>query len=150
MPDPQAIIAYTDGSCSAWNADKPESNRASWGLAIQRGEKTIHESAGEVHGPVDLLRMRNVAGELKAAMEAVRWARAQRQPVHLCFDYNGVEYWATGRWRRKNTFTRAYHEFMSINQRWILSFIFTRGHTGVPGNDRADALAGAVLKDADA
>ena len=45
---------------------------------------------------------------------------------------------------------------MSINQRWILSFIFTHGHTGVPGNDRADALAGAVLrvdtraKDADA
>lgn len=94
---------------------------------------------------LELSKQRNVAGEMRAAMGAVAYAiKNNLKSIRLHYDYYGIEYWATGKWKRNNTYTQKYHEFMSgvlNNSELKIRFIKVKAHSGDPFNDRADKLA---------
>ena len=91
----------------------------------------------------NLVKMRNVAGEIIAAMTAVKIAEGARlKQLTIVYDYAGIEEWAMGNWKTNTPGTQYYARFMTqARQRIKLEFVKVKGHTGVQGNEIADALA---------
>lgn len=87
--------------------------------------------------------MRNVAGEISGAMAAVTKAYALGvKHLTLFYDYQGIEAWARGQWKATKPETRTYITVMhEAELHMTIDFVHTPGHTGIPGNERADALA---------
>lgn len=137
-------VAYVDGSVDH------KSGVASWGLAIYQNETLVHEDSDVVDYdklPDDARQSRQVAGELMAAMKAVIWAKRTDTKVAIVYDFNGIHKWVTGEWRAKKNLTQHYRDFMLENKNCVDTWHWVKGHTGVRGNERADALAkGAIGK----
>lgn len=91
----------------------------------------------------EMANMRNVSGEIEGAMAAVRKAEElQIRELTILYDYRGIEEWATGNWKRTKEGTKAYAEFMNPDNR-MTNVLFQKvpAHTGIEGNETADALA---------
>lgn len=130
---------YVDGSYD--NSKK----KYSWGFAVYQAAELIHTASG-IGEDAEAAATRNVAGELEATMKAVQWAGAQEvDSVTIHHDYIGISEWATGKWKTNNTTTQSYASFIRSYIGWV-SFNKVAGHTGVPGNELADKLAGEALK----
>ena len=81
------------------------------------------------------LQMRNVAGEILGAMQAVLKAEELGlDKLTIYYDYTGIEQWAKGAWNRNKEGTKEYYEFMQ-HTNVKLDFI------KVKGNEIADELA---------
>lgn len=130
--------AYVDGSFSS-----KFPNKYSWSFVIRDKDKTIFETYGLGEG--DASSMRNIAGELAAAMRAVVWAKQNNCKVFIYYDYEGIEGWVRGTWKAKNEFSKAYVAFMHKHLQYIDGFHKLKGHTGNSGNERADTLAKRAL-----
>lgn len=104
----RVIIAYTDGS---WTSNNP--NVAGFGIVITDiNRNVVYTETGELTG--NIVKMRQVAGEMKAAMKAVYYAINNRyNEIVIRYDYEGVEKWATGAWKAKNEWTKKYAEWMN-------------------------------------
>lgn len=91
----------------------------------------------------EMASMQNVAGEIEGSMAAVRKAEELGiREMTMFYDYQGIEQWATGQWKTNKDSTRAYAEFMKPENRSVsLSFVHTKGHSGIEGNEIADAMA---------
>lgn len=136
------LVAYVDGSF------QKQAGRYSYGciLLTPQGEE-IRES-GSGNEP-ELLALRNVTGEMCGAMCAVKWAIAHGYPaVEICYDYAGIEQWATHGWQAKTQQTQEYAAFMD-RCRGQIAILFTKiaAHTGNRYNEEADRLAKAALTD---
>lgn len=119
-------------------------SRYSWAFAVYEGDKLIFANSG-VGKDAEAAKMNNVAGELAAAVEAMKWAETNKvQPIIIHHDYSGIAAWAEGSWKAKNRFTEAYAQFASARLSWI-RFTKVVGHTGVTGNELVDKLAGEAL-----
>jgi len=114
--------------------------------AIGYGVVVLQEGSpiAELSGPVEdetLQGMRQVGGELQAVYKTVEWCRANGiRDVTICYDYEGIEKWATGEWQGNNPATRAYTAQMPnlpIAIRWQK----VHSHSGDRWNERADELA---------
>lgn len=99
---------------------------------------------------LELVALRNVAGEMSAAMRAVRDAIQNNMiKITLFYDYKGIRSWALGEWRRNNSYTQSYHEYMQQATTHIsISFVKVPAHRGVYYNEYADRLAKAGAKEA--
>ncbi len=83
-------------------ADMPT---AWWWWSMERKWLLLRKRGKEKHSA-----MRNVAGEVLGAMKAMTYAKEQGyQKLTLYFDYQGIESWALGTWKRNNTLTQEYH-----------------------------------------
>lgn len=98
----------------------------------------------ELCGPVDAIEVNNtrqVAGELVAVKEALKWCdQHDVTTISIFYDYLGIEKWATGKWKTNQPLTREYAKFVNgspIRIRWHK----VDSHTGDRWNDRADLLA---------
>lgn len=133
---PGAVVAYVDGSFN------PTAGRYGYGCVLfaPDGERT--ELFGGGDNP-ETARIRNVGGEMLAAMHAVQWAmKGGFRAVEIRYDYQGIEMWATKKWKRNNDLTRAYSDTMEKwGARIAISFKKVKGHSGDNWNDRADKLA---------
>lgn len=50
------------------------------------------------------------------AMFAVKWCdKNGYSAIEICYDYLGIEKWATGEWKAKNSLTKKYADFMKEN-----------------------------------
>lgn len=135
IEDSSAAIAYVDGSYDLSNGTY------SYGVVILSGNEK-HNFSGREEDP-ELAAMRNVAGELKGAMEAMNWALSEnKKTLYLHYDYTGIENWAKGNWKTNKNGTRDYKEYYdSIKDRLDVKFIKVRAHSGNELNDEADQLA---------
>ncbi|HPG63368.1 MAG TPA: ribonuclease HI [Casimicrobium sp.] len=138
MSDPEVII-YTDGAC------KGNPGPGGWGVLMISGEHRRELCGGET-------LTTNNRMELTAAIEALR---ALKRPTNArlftdsSYVKQGIETWIHG-WKRNGWRTSdkkpvknadlwqtldALVATQKVEWRWV------KGHSGDPGNDRADALS---------
>lgn len=127
--------AFVDGSFN------PDTGVYGYGGYLFDGT-TKHPLQGHGSNP-EMASMRNVAGEIEGSMAAVRKAEELGiREMTMFYDYQGIEQWATGQWKTNKDSTRAYAEFMKPENRSVgLSFVHTKGHSGIEGNEIADVMA---------
>lgn len=132
-------VAYVDGSFDE------ASFSYSYGLVyLTRDSKEIY--SGRYTGD-DLVDMRNVSGELRGAMEAMKLARLKNhKKLYLHYDYMGIEQWALGNWKTNKDGTKKYKEFYDgIKNHLDVVFIKVKAHSGIKYNEEADQLAKNAL-----
>lgn len=138
--DIQGLSVYVDGSFSL------EKNNFSYGLiAIDNGEE-VYETSG-VGEDEDAAALRNVAGEVLGALKAVEYALNNNyKEVTIFYDYQGIECWARGTWKRNKHLTQEYHKIMQEYMKEIkINFVKVKGHSGDKYNEVVDKLAKRAL-----
>ena len=134
------MIAYVDGSF-----DK-EKNRYSCGcVMITQGDVSVFSDFGM---RPEAVPSRNVAGELTAAMYAVKAAAEKGiRDVTIYHDYSGIAKWYKKEWKAQSFCAARYLEFMEKYRPYMeISFVKVEGHSGVPLNEYADILAKSALE----
>ncbi|WP_019850577.1 viroplasmin family protein [Desulfitobacterium sp. PCE1] len=126
---------YTDGSYV--------NGQYAWAYAFVKNGKVHYEDADVGKNPA-AATMRNVAGEIAAALYAVKKASQLGVKIRILHDYAGIAFWATGEWKAKNEFTQAYAKMMN-QYRGIYSFEKVKAHSGDEFNDYVDMKAKSVL-----
>lgn len=127
-------VAYVDGSYRHEDASYSYGVSMSW-------EGGMWEDSCRFTG--DEAAMRNVAGEILGATVAMKKALALGfSNLKLCYDYAGIEHWAKGEWQCNKKGTAEYKAFYdSVKDKLDVTFVKIEAHSGVEGNERADALA---------
>lgn len=133
------VTVYTDGSYDI------KTNRYSWAYVIIKDNQLVFEDAGVGTHP-DAASMRNVAGELAAAMRGIKTASElyHGESIELLHDYIGVASWVDRSWKAKNEMTKAYVDYMD-RYKGNLSFQHVRGHSGCYWNEYVDRKARDAL-----
>lgn len=136
------LAIFIDGSF------KESDNRYSYGMVVVdvAADTAIYKEYG-LGTSKEACELRNVAGEMKGAMHALQYCKAENiTAVSLCYDYTGIEAWAKEKWRRKNKFTKSYYNYMNKLFKDIeVTFIKIKGHSNNKWNNVADALAKKAL-----
>ena len=134
------VIAYVDGSF------EKSIGRYAFGCVILTPDGQKIRRSGSGSDPAGVA-IRNVAGEMLGAMNAVKWARENDYPaVEIRYDYEGVEKWVTGVWRAKSPLTSKYAAYMQNAGKAVhISFCKVAAHTGNHYNEEADQLAKSAL-----
>lgn len=133
-PRDGAVTAYVDGSYNI------RTKVFSYGAVIfDGGEVTMSEAFEDE----ELAAMRNVAGEIRGSMAAMRYCLEHGiDKLDLYYDYAGIEKWCTGEWKTNKKGTIDYKAFYdSVKDRLDVRFIKVKGHSGDKYNDMADRLA---------
>ena len=128
-------VIYVDGS---YNMNK---NLGGYGLVITKDNKSIYEEQKTLKDAG--LSMRNVYGEIVGACRAVELAyKCNVNSITIAYDYEGIEKWATGKWKRKNEYTKKYYEYMQKMKKEIkINFLKVKAHSNNEFNEKADELA---------
>jgi ribonuclease HI len=134
---------YTDGACSG------NPGPGGWAVVIQFTDGSRHELGGNA------AQTTNNRMELQAAIEALKALKKLPTPeasVHTDSEYvkNGITQWVKN-WQRKGWKTAQGNTVLNQDLWQILDQLnsdriqwhYVRGHSGHPGNDRADAIARA-------
>lgn len=130
--------AYVDGSF-----DQTRQGYSYGCILLYQGERT--ELSKAFFGGEDI-SMRNVAGELEGAMAAMRFCEERKIAIlHLYYDYQGIESWATGEWKRNRPGTVRYKNYYDSLKNVKVIFHKVKGHSGVELNEAVDRLAKAAL-----
>ncbi len=135
---PEAV-AYVDGSY--YHPDR----RFSCGVVLFWKGREFHFK--EAYSDPDLASMRNVAGEIKGAQNAMEYC-LKHGISSLCIfhDYEGIAKWCEGQWEAKKEGTRAYRDFYRrASEKLNITFRKVKGHSGDTWNDLADRLAKEAL-----
>lgn len=131
--------AYCDGSF-----DVKTGNFSYGAIIFWKNEKY---EFSEAFTDKELARMRNVAGEIKGAEKIFSFCKENKiSSVEIFYDYEGIEKWCTGVWKRNKAGTIRYHEeYNKVKEDVNVQFTKVKAHTGDEFNERADALAKAAL-----
>ena len=102
----------------------------------------IYQDCGIGQNIPELLSMRNISGEMTAAMRATSWIDYHVGRGIIVHDYIGLAKWVTGEWDTQKQYTQMYADYMKpFYTLDIIQFKWVKGHTGVNGNEIADKLA---------
>ncbi len=128
-------IAFVDGSFDS------RTGEFGYGCLILSGED--YYEFYEKNFDTELSSMHNVAGEIEGSKKAMSFCVEHGiKSLALCYDYAGIEKWCTGEWKATKEGTKKYRKYyLGIKDRVNVTFIKIEGHSGDPGNDRADELA---------
>lgn len=130
------LTAYVDGSFS----DKIKA--FSFGCVLLEDGEVLQELYGKCDHK-DYVSMRNVAGEILGAKTAVKFAiKNGYEAINIHYDYEGIEKWATKRWKANKMGTAQYQAYMQEAAEKInINFFKVKAHTGDTYNEMADKLA---------
>lgn len=133
------VVAYVDGSYNKLTKE------FSYGMIILRDGKEF-KYAGK-YDDAELATMNNVAGEIKGAQEAMRYAMENSlDSITIYHDYEGIAKWCRGEWKTNKDGTKAYKAYYdSIKDRVKIRFVKVAGHSNDKYNDIADELAKQAL-----
>lgn len=133
------VPIYVDGS---YNKVTKE---FSYGMVVllKEGEQTFCKS----YRDEELATMHNVAGEIKGAEAAMRYAMENHIPaITIYHDYEGIAKWCLGDWKTNKEGTKAYKAFYEEASKEVsIRFQKVTGHSGDHYNDLADHLAKKAL-----
>lgn len=135
VTDERTVVAYVDGSYNA------KTKQFSYGMVLfHNGEEKHFSQRVE---DTALAEMRNVAGEIKGAEAAMRYAvEHQADTLVIYHDYEGIASWCLGKWKTNKAGTIAYKEFYDkIKDSVKITFVKVKGHSNNTYNDMADNLA---------
>lgn len=137
--DNDSAIAYVDGSYDV------KSQRFSYGVVMFTSEEETHIS--RAFSNPELALMRNVAGEIMGAGEAMKRARKGNiKHLTIYHDYEGIAKWCTGEWKTNKKWTKKYKAFYDeISKDVEINFVKVTGHSGNRYNEMADRLAKEAL-----
>lgn len=132
-----AVRAYVDGSY--YNGS------FSYGMVVLRDGKEICFS-GKYNDNM-LAQMHNVAGEIKGAQAAMKYALDEGLgSIEIYHDYEGIAKWCLGEWKANKEGTKTYKEFYdSVKDKVLIKFVKVKGHSHDKYNDMADRLAKEAL-----
>lgn len=135
------MLAYVDGSF-----DKRSGYFGYGGVILYQGNVSTFKGG---RNTVELAKMRNVAGEIIGAMQAVKIAIEQEaDEIIIYHDYLGIAEWALAGWQAKNQYTKEYQKFMQEKSQNInIAFVKVAAHTGDKYNEQADQLAKAGIQE---
>ena len=134
--------AYVDGSYNV------TTKRFGYGIVLFTDAQNPDGTPQEIHlskafSHEELASMRNVAGEIMGAAQAMKTAKELGlKELVIYHDYEGIAKWCTGEWKAKKKWTQKYKAFydeMSKNMK--ISFVKVDAHSGDVYNDLADKLA---------
>ncbi len=128
-------VFYVDGSYNV------KTKEFSYGIVLLKDGKEEHFN--KAFDDVNLVVMRNVAGEIMGAKHAMEISISRGyQNIEIYFDYEGIEKWAMGMWKANKDGTIAYKKYYDgIKNDLNVRFIKVKGHSGDKYNDVADLLA---------
>ena len=130
---------YVDGSFHAGTGE------FSYGMVVllKEGIQTFHKK----YDDKELAAMHNVAGEIKGAEAAMRYAMEHGiRKIAIYHDYEGFAKWCLGLWKTNKEGTRAYKSFYDEASRQVdIQFVKVAGHSGDTYNEMADQLAKEAL-----
>jgi len=131
------IVAYVDGS---YNTVTHEYGYGIYMIDAKSGEEKEFYGKGNHEGYVE---MRNVAGEIMASAHTMKYAlENNKKKIKIIYDYKGIECWCTGEWKTSKDATARYKRYYDkVSEDIEIIFEKVEGHSGNPGNDRADVLA---------
>ena len=134
-----AIELWVDGAC----LHESGSLRFGWAYVIRRGQAILHQVSDSTI-PHNAVSHRNVAAEIQAVLQGLQHClEFNYTPVTVCYDYEGLEAWATGRWKANTPFTAAYqHRVRSLP--FTITWKKVPAHTGIPMNELVDSLANSA------
>ena len=131
----EGVYAYIDGSYDRINGIYGS------GVVIVDGDQHYEYKYAGNKG--EYAELHNVAGELEAA-KFVMWYAVDKKisEITLFYDYQGIESWATGKWKTNLDYTKNYKEFADkVSTKVKVNFVKVKAHTGVELNERVDKLA---------
>jgi ribonuclease HI len=144
------ITIYTDGGC------EPNPGIGGWGFVAYEADAEIHAESGGKS-----LTTNNVM-EMTALLNAVLWAKKTGRPAKSVTILSDSQYavkgcnewrqgWKKKGWRRgKDKPLSNADLWKTIDDAlsgWPVKIKWVKGHAGIVGNERADALAGAGRSD---
>lgn len=135
------MIAYIDGSY-----DDSKKYFAYAGIMFYNN---MSEEFAYADNEEDLISMRNVSGEVKASVYAIKKAVEYKlKKITIYYDYIGIENWAKGTWKTNNALTKSYREFCKeISQKIDIDFVKIKSHTNIKFNEHVDKLAKKAIED---
>ncbi len=139
LPAESKAEVYVDGSYCA------ETEEFSYGMVV------LHDGAehrfSEKMADAELAMMHNVAGEIKGAEAAMRYAIEHKLAYIVIYhDYEGIAKWCTGEWKANKPGTQAYQAYyQAAKEKVDIAFQKVRGHSNDKYNDLADELAKQAL-----
>lgn len=137
--DGDYVPVYVDGS---YNSVTEE---FSYGMVVLLKDR--EETFCEKYEDSELSSMHNVAGEIKGAEAAMRYAIEHGiKQIAIYHDYEGIAKWCTGEWKTNKEGTKAYRAFYEeASKKVTVKFVKVTGHSGDRYNDMADRLAREAL-----
>lgn len=137
--DVDYVPVYVDGS---YNSATKE---FSYGMVVLLDGEAL--TFYQKYEDKELAAMHNVAGEIKGAEAAMRYAMENNIPgIAIYHDYEGIAKWCLGLWKTNKEGTRAYKAFYEEACKKIkIKFVKVTGHSGDKYNDMADKLAKEAL-----
>ena len=132
-------LAFIDGTARLDASKRPV--LYGWGGFILNGGE-IHIVQGTGDNP-EYLPERNIAGEVIGLLQVVfKCQRLGIREINVFFDYAGLEQWAAGAWKVKSPMAKYYRDTLQLLEDDVkINFFHVKGHTGITGNEIADALA---------
>lgn len=133
----ECVIAYVDGSY-----EHTIKRYGSGILLIKDNDTILEKSIGG--SEEDMISMRNVAGEVKAAEYAMIYCIEKGcKNLLLYYDYLGIENWCTGLWKANKVGTKRYKDIYNecVSKGLNIRFLKVKAHSGDIYNDKADMLA---------
>lgn len=137
--DGDYVPVYVDGSYNSVTGE------FSYGMVVLLEDR--EETFCQKYEDKELAAMRNVAGEIKGAEAAMRYAIEHGiEKIAIYHDYEGIAKWCTGEWKANKEGTKAYRAFYEeAGKKVTVKFVKVTGHSGDRYNDMADRLAREAL-----